>query len=96
MIHTMSKFNERFTQLRNESNLSLRQLSDLTGISPSALHSYEKGKREASYKSLAALANVFSCDIEYLLGRIDERKLSAKEHAQQKLDFAAQENSQRA
>ena len=69
----MSKFSERVEQLRLGMNLSLRQLSKLTGISSSAIHSYEVGKREASHKSLEALSDVFNCDIDYLLGKTDVR-----------------------
>lgn len=67
----MPKFGEIVERLRLEMNLSLRQLSKLTGISPSAIHSYECGKREPSYKSLEALSDVFNCDIDYLLGKTD-------------------------
>lgn len=67
----MPTFSERVKELRLELNLSLRQLSKLTDISPSAIHSYEIGKREASHKSLEALSDVFNCDIDYLLGRTD-------------------------
>ena len=67
----MSKFSQRVKVLRLNKNLSLRQLSKLTGISPSAIHSYETGVREASYSSLEALSDVFNCDIDYLLGKTD-------------------------
>lgn len=67
----MSKFSERVRVQRLNMNLSLRQLSKLTDISPSAIHAYENGKREASHQSLEALADVFNCDIDYLLGKTD-------------------------
>ena len=67
----MSKFSERVRTQRLNLNLSLRQLSKLTDISPSAIHAYENGKREASHQSLEALADVFNCDIDYLLGKTD-------------------------
>lgn len=67
----MSKFSERVRIQRLNLNLSLRQLSKLTDISPSAIHAYENGKREASHQSLEALADVFNCDIDYLLGKTD-------------------------
>ena len=73
----MSKFSERVATLRLGMNLSLRQLSKLTGISPSAIHSYEVGTREAGYQSLEALADVFNCDIEYLTGKTDVRNSTA-------------------
>lgn len=77
----MATFSERISFLRLKSNLSLRQLSKLTGISSSALHSYEVGKREASYKSLEALSDVFNCDIDYLLGKTDIKNSVANAYA---------------
>ena len=73
----MSKFSERVRALRLNMNLSLRQLSKLTDISPSAIHSYEVGKREASHQSLEALSDVFNCDIDYLLGKTDIKNSAA-------------------
>lgn len=67
----MALFSDRVKSLRLERNLSLRQLSKLTDISPSAIHAYEMGKREASHRSLEALSDVFNCDIDYLLGKTD-------------------------
>ena len=67
----MSKFSDRVRANRLNMNLSLRQLSKLTDISPSAIHAYETGKREASHQSLEALSDVFNCDIDYLLGKTD-------------------------
>ena len=73
----MSKFSDRIKRLRAEQNLSLRQLSAITDISPSALHSYEVGTREPSHKSLEALSDVFNCDIDYLLAKTDIRNTEA-------------------
>lgn len=67
----MATFSERVRVLRSERNLSLRQLSKLTGISSSALHAYEMGKRDAGHKSLEALSDTFNCDIDYILGKTD-------------------------
>ena len=74
----MSKFSQRVKYLRLGMNLSLRQLSKLTGISPSAIHAYETGKRDAGYSSLEALSDVFNCDIDYLLGKTDIRNSAAR------------------
>lgn len=69
----MATFSERVKALRTERNLSLRQLAKLTDISPSAIHAYEIGKREAGHKSLEALSDTFNCDIDYILGKTDVR-----------------------
>lgn len=67
----MATFSQRLKTMRMEMNLSLRQLSKLTDISPSALHSYEIDTRTPSHQSLEALADIFNCDIDYLLGKSD-------------------------
>lgn len=69
----MATYSDRIKELRIEANLSLRQLSKITKISPSAIHSYETGVREPGYKSLASLSKVFNCSIEYLLGKTDQK-----------------------
>jgi transcriptional regulator with XRE-family HTH domain len=73
----MGNFAQQLKMLRIEMNFSLRQLSDLTNISPSALHAYEMGNRNPKREALEALADVFNCDIEYLLGRTDIRNQEA-------------------
>ena len=70
----MSTFGQRVHSLRISKGLSLRELSKLVNISPSAIHAYEIGKRDAGYKSLEALSNVFDCDIDYLLCRSDVKR----------------------
>ena len=67
----MSIFSERVKDLRLSMNLSLRQLAKITGLSHSAICKYESGTREPTFESHEALADVFSCDIDYLLGRSD-------------------------
>lgn len=75
----MELFSEIVKCLRLERNLSLRQLSALTGISPSAIHSYEMGKRNPKREVLEALSDVFNCDIDYLLGKTNIRNKEAND-----------------
>lgn len=74
----MTAFMKRVKALREERNLSLRQLAQLTNISHSSISAYEKGRREPSFESLEALSDVFNCDIDYLLGRTDIRNKEAE------------------
>lgn len=69
----MASFSNRLKRLRNEYNYSLRQLSALTNISASALHSYEIGNRNPKREALEALSDVFNCDMDYLEGKSDIR-----------------------
>lgn len=73
----MEKFRERIKLLRFEKNLSYRQLSKLTGISPSALHAYELGGRNPKHAAFEALADVFNVDMAYLMGESNVRNYYA-------------------
>ena len=73
----MSIFNKRVKELRSSMNLSLRQLSELSGLSSSAIHAYEIGSREPTLTSLEALSDVFNCDVDYLLGKTDVKNAAA-------------------
>ena len=89
----MTAFMQRIKALREEKNLSLRQLAQLTNISHSSISAYEKGRREPSFDSLEALSDVFNCDIDYLLGRTDIRNKEANNLGYNSLYEAYKENS---
>ena len=89
----MTPFMQRVKALREEKNLSLRQLAQLTNISHSSISAYEKGRREPSFDSLEALSDVFNCDIDYLLGRTDIRNKEANALGYNTLYDAYRENS---
>lgn len=73
----MSIFSNRVKELRLGMNLSLRQLSSISGLSSSAIHAYEIGTREPTKSSLEALSDVFNCDVDYLLGKTDVKNAAA-------------------
>lgn len=73
----MASFSDRLKRLRREYNFSLRQLSALCDISPSALHAYEIGSRNPKREALEAIADVFNCDMAYLQGTSDIRNQAA-------------------
>lgn len=73
----MASFSDRLKRLRREYNFSLRQLSALCDISPSALHAYEIGSRNPKREALEAIADVFNCDMAYLQGTSDVRNRAA-------------------
>ena len=62
----------RIKQLRKEKNLSQRALANLIGASNKAVNFWETGKVEPSAKFICALADVFECTADYLLGREDD------------------------
>ena len=64
----MSKFSERFRELKNRSELTLKELSEELNISVPNLSYYMKG-REPSYDILISIANYFNVTVDWLVGR---------------------------
>lgn len=62
----------RIKQLREELNISQRALATRIGASHKAVNFWETGKVEPSAKYVCALADVFECTCDYLLGREDD------------------------
>lgn len=62
----------RIKQLRVEKNLSQRALAAKINSSQKAIDLWEKGITEPKASVLIALANVFECTADYLLGREDD------------------------
>lgn len=58
----------RIKKLREEKNLTLKELSSETGIAISTLNSYEKGYRVPKIENLQKLANFFNASVSYLQG----------------------------
>lgn len=68
----MSKFSNRFKQLKDERKLTLKQLSDELNITIPNLSYYMKG-REPNYDTLISIANFFDVSTDWLIGRSDSR-----------------------
>lgn len=72
----MSKFCERFRQLKDEKNgLTLRELSNELDISVPNLSYYMKD-REPNYDTLIKIADYFDVSVDWLIGRTDARTAS--------------------
>lgn len=59
--------------LRRDTNLTQKQLAKETGLSLSAIVSYENGLREPNSKAMATLESYFGVSGEYLRGDIDQK-----------------------
>lgn len=68
----MSEFSNRFKQLKEEANLTLKDLSNALNITAPNLSYYMKG-REPSYDILISIANYFNVTVDWLIGRTDAR-----------------------
>jgi len=69
MKSTLEIFAARLKQLRSENNLSVAELSEITGISRSILYDYERGNVEPTMTKLLAIADYFNVDVGWLIGR---------------------------
>lgn len=66
---------ERLKDLRVEKGLKLEELAELTGISKSALGSYENDEyKEINHGNLMILADFYEVSVDYLLCRTENRK----------------------
>ena len=61
----------RIKLLRNEANLSLRELSKLTNITHSTLCWLEKGQQPLRQHHIERLCAFFNCSSDFLLGKTD-------------------------
>ena len=66
----------RLKELRNERNLTQKELGLLFNASQNTISQWENGSREISNDRLAEIANYFDVTIDYLLGISGERKRS--------------------
>lgn len=69
----MNKFSKRLKKLREEKGLTQEQLADILKITRSRLSMYEQGKREPSFELQEAIADFFNVDLDYLMGRTDNK-----------------------
>ena len=60
------EFRHIIKQLREEANVSQRQLADAVGVSNSTIAMYENGQRTPSALVYEALADYFNVDLDYL------------------------------
>lgn len=64
----------RIQDLRVDADLSQRQISEILHISQRAYSHYETGSRGIPIEMLIRLADYYDTSIDYLVGRIDDRK----------------------
>ena len=67
---------EKLKQLRLSLGYSQRAVAAKLKVSPSIISGYETGERTPSAEALLALAQLYRCSIDYLLGR-EPRKPAA-------------------
>ena len=68
-------------KLREERGLTLKRLSELTGLAPSLIFRYEKGIHHPKIENWQKLADYFGVSIEYLQGKTLIKKGQEKKKA---------------
>lgn len=64
--------NKRLRALRENSNLTQKDASEIFDISRERYNQYETGKRKPDYDTLITFADYFHVTTDYLLGRSDQ------------------------
>ena len=59
---------ERLQELRTSQNLSQKEVARILDVSYSVISNYESGERTPSLEKLVALARLYHCSNDYLLG----------------------------
>ena len=59
---------ERLQQKRSSIKLSQKEVANAVSVNPSVISNYENGERTPSVEILMALASLFHCSVDYLLG----------------------------
>lgn len=72
------KMGERLKALRKTKRLTLKQVSELLGVSVSVLSAYEVEDRHPSYHILLKLATLYDVSCDYLIGREKIRTLDVE------------------
>ena len=65
----INKLPQRLKELRRSNGYSQKEVSSKLGISPSIVSGYETGERTPSAENLLALAYLYRCSTDYLLGK---------------------------
>ena len=63
----------RIKLLREELQMSQKELALKMGLSEGSISLYEKEERKPSYEVLLKLSEIFSCSIDYIVGNSDDR-----------------------
>ena len=67
----MKIFGERLKELRNERNLSQKDLAKILGTTNSSICDWETDRAQPDMEMLVKIADYFAVTVDYLLGRTD-------------------------
>ena len=64
---------KRIRELREDSDMTQKQVADYLGMKQPQYNRYERGFRDIPTAVLIALADLYKTSTDYILGRVDER-----------------------
>ena len=64
---------KRILELREDSDMTQKQVADYLGMKQPQYNRYERGFRDIPTDVLIALADLYKTSTDYILGRVDER-----------------------
>lgn len=79
MEKRMKKY-ERLKNLREDSDMTQAQLGELLHISQRSYAHFEAGTRGIPIEILTALADIYQVNLDYLIGRTDQKDMLPKPH----------------
>lgn len=68
--------NLRIKDMREDNDLTQKQVSQMLLCDQSLYSKYERGEREIPLKILVALADFYKVSIDYLIGRTDKPEIN--------------------
>ena len=67
----MKHYNDRIRELREEHNMTQKQVAEVLGVAQPVYQRFEKGIFECNYDQLVKLSDLFGVSVDYLLGKAD-------------------------
>ena len=71
----MNTFGNRLKTLRKEKGYTQQDLSDILQLTKSTVSMYENNNREPEFEKLEEIADLFNVNLDYLLGRSNQRNV---------------------
>ena len=65
---------KRIRELREDSDMTQKQVADYLGMKQPQYNRYERGFRDIPTDVLIALADLFKTSTDYILGRVDNKE----------------------
>lgn len=70
------EYYERIKNLREDNDITQKEVAALLGTSQSYYAQYENGKRPIPFERIIQIANILNISIDYLAGRTDKKQIN--------------------